>query len=147
MHGHGPHVFIDGGFFFGFGAPLYWDYGPSYFAPEDYLPPPPDVYPYYYPPPPPPSEEAAAPAEAAAPEEEGSPATYGLVQLRGVPDGTPVDLDGRFWLTAEQLDHRWLALPEGPHTIAIGSTDVPSAVRQFSVRSGTTLVVDFSSGD
>src|SRR5579875_2420067 len=102
---HGPHVFIDGGFFFGapyFYDPFFYDYYPypPYYG---YYPPPP-------PPPPPPPDQEEEPEQEPAPE---PPASYGLVQLRGVPDGAAVDLDGRFWLTAAQLDQRWLGLPEG----------------------------------
>jgi hypothetical protein len=150
-HGGGPHVFIDGGFFFG--APFYWGdpflYGPDYY----YYPyPPAYAYPYDYPPPPP----EGSTAEAAPPErEEGgsepqasgqaSRASYGLVQLRGVGDGASVDLDGRFWLTADHLDDRWLGLPEGTHTITVRVGDAPSETRQVDVRAGRTRVVDFGS--
>src|SRR5207245_1569273 len=120
--GHRPffhsrsHVFIDGGFFFDPFFPYFY----SYPYPYPYYAP----YPYPYPPPgdggwgePPPEAESEPRAENAPPSrEEAEPASYGLVQLRGVPDGAAVDLDGRFWLTAERLDERWLAVPYGKHT-------------------------------
>jgi hypothetical protein len=130
-HFHGPHVFIDGGFFFGppyFYAPFFYDYYPY----PPYFPPPPP------PPPPPPDQEE----QEDAPE---PPASYGLVQLRGVPDGAAVDLDGRFWLTAARLDERWLGLPEGTHTITVRRAGRDTVSRQVDVSAGSTQVVDFGS--
>ena len=152
-HGHGPHVFIDGGFFFG--APFYWDYDPFFYGGPYYYPyPPAYAYPYYYPPPPPAEEPQA---ESSPPEEEqgGSEpqasgpagrASYGLVQLRGIPEGASVDLDGRFWLTADQLDERWLALPVGTHAVTVRTSNAAPKTRRVDVRAGTTRVVAFSSG-
>ena len=149
-HGHGPHVFIDGGFFFG--APLGWGwpyfYGDPYYPyPPAYGYPPYGVAPYSYYPPPPPPEETEQQAESAPPEGGTSaptaPATYGLVRLRGVRDGASVDLDGRFWLTADRLDDRWLALPEGTHTIAVRDGDAPPVTREVSVSAGGNLTFDF----
>ena len=76
-----------------------------------------------------------------------SRASYGLVQLRSVPDGASVDLDGRFWLTAKQLDARWLGLPEGPHTITVRKRNTAPATRQVAVDAGTTRAIDFGPGD
>jgi hypothetical protein len=149
-HGHGPHVFIDGGFFFG--APLGWGwpyyYGDPYYPyPPAYVYPPYGVAPYSYYPPPPPPEGTEQEAESAPPEGGASaptaPATYGLVRLRGVRDGSSVDLDGRFWLTAERLDDRWLALPEGTHTITVRDGDAPPVTRQVTVNAGGNLNLDF----
>jgi hypothetical protein len=136
-HFHGPHVFIDGAFFFGapyFYDPFFYDYYPypPYYG---YYPPPP-------PPPPPPPDQEEEPEQEPAPE---PPASYGLVQLRGVPDGAAVDLDGRFWLTAAQLDQRWLGLPEGTHTITVRRAGRDTVSRQVDVSAGSTQVVDFGS--
>jgi hypothetical protein len=134
-HFHRPQVFIDGGFFFG--APYFYD--PFFF---DYYPYPP-YYGYYPPPPPPPPPPPDQEEEQeAAPE---PPASYGLVQLRGVPDGAAVDLDGRFWLTAAQLDQRWLGVPEGTHTITVRRAGGDTVSRQVDVSAGSTQVVDFGS--
>jgi len=148
-HGHGPHVFIDGGFFFG--APLGWGwpyfYGDPYYPyPPAYVYPPYGAAPYSYYPPPPPPEETEQEAEVAPPEGGASaptaPATYGLVRLRGVRDGASVDLDGRFWLTADRLKDRWLALPEGTHTITVRDGDAPPVTRQVAVSAGENLTLD-----
>lgn len=139
FHGHGPHVFIDGGFFFG--APFFWDYDPFFYGDPYYYYPYPPAYAYPYPPPPP--EEAEAAPEEPEASSEASPASYGLVSLRGVPDGASVDLDGRFWLTAEDLAARWLALPEGSHTITVRQGDAEPKTRRLEVRSGTTHILEF----
>ena len=109
FHPHaGGRVFIGGSVFF---DPFLYPYYPYY--PVSY------PYPVYGYPPPPPEEEASGPPpgpgeeQRSAMEDATRRANYGLVQLRGVPDGASVDLDGRFWLTADALDGRWLALPEG----------------------------------
>jgi len=153
-HGHGPHVFIDGGFFFG--SPYYWGYDPFFYGGPGYYPYPPAYaypYPYYYPPeepetepPPPPEEQEQGGASQPQAPGEGSRASYGLVQLRSVPDGASVDLDGRFWLTAKQLDARWLGLPEGPHTITVRKRNTAPATRQVAVDAGTTRAIDFGPG-
>src|SRR5436309_1325316 len=71
--------------------------------------------------------------------------TYGLVQLRGVPDGASVDLDGRFWLTAEGLDARWLALPEGRRTVTVRNRNAAPLERTVDVMPGKTVTVQFRS--
>ena len=140
----GTSVFV-GGFF---GVPFYdpFFYYP-YYAPYPY---PYAYYPYplfQYPPPP-----AAAAADPGAPSEPDGPrdepasgealaASYGLVQLRGVPDGAAIDLDGRFWLTAQQLDQRWLALPHGEHTLAVRVRGAEPLERHLTVAAGRTQVV------
>jgi len=131
--GH-PHSRFDGFFFF---DPFFFPY---------YVP-----YPAYgYPPPPedwgePPPEGEGTEAEASPPPEQQSAdagsASYGLVQLRGVPDGAAVDLDGRFWLEAQQLDERWLALPHGSHTLTIRVEGQQPVERRVDVVEGKTLVV------
>ena len=73
----------------------------------------------------------------------GVDASYGLVQLHGVPDGTAVDLDGKFWLKAEHLGARWLALPRGTHTVTVRKPGAPPAERQISMEPGKTRVVQF----
>jgi hypothetical protein len=133
---HGPHVFIDGGFFFGF--PLYGAYDPFYADPYyyPYPPYPPDDGPDYGPPPEPDDETTAE-----------EPATYGLVQIRDVPDGAALDLDGRFWLTASGLDDRWLALPAGRHTIAVRPKDGAAATFDVDVEPGGRQTIDFADRD
>jgi hypothetical protein len=64
--------------------------------------------------------------------------------LRGVPDGAAVDLDGRFWLTAEDLDQRWLALPRGSHTLTVRVSGTRPIERRIEVKSGATQVVRFT---
>lgn len=135
----------------GFGGAFFWD---PFFVPSYY-------YPYYFPyavyPPPedigwdaPPTGEPgdapeAAPDRAAtddrAADDAAQRATYGLVQLRGVPDGAAVDLDGRFWLTATQLDNRWLALPEGSHRVTIRVVDADPVEQRIDVAAGKTRVI------
>jgi len=142
FHGR-SHVFIDGGFFFDPFFPYYY----SYPYPYPYYAP----YPYPYPPPddegwgePPPEAESEPRAENAPPSrEEAEPASYGLVQLRGVPDGAAVDLDGRFWLTAERLDERWLAVPYGKHTLVVHARGSQPVEQRVEVKSGKTSVVRF----
>ena len=138
--GHHSHVFIDGGFFFDPFFPYYYPY--PYYAP----------YPVYpYPPPddegwgePPPEAEGEPRAENAPPSrEETAHASYGLVQLRGVPDGAAVDLDGRFWLTAERLDERWLAVPYGKHTLVVHARGSQPVEQRVEVKPGKTSVVRF----
>lgn len=140
--GSHSHVFFRGGFFFDpFFFPYYYPYSYPYYAP---YPPP-----YAYPPPddagqPPPEEEGAPLAESTPPPPADSErASYGLVQLRGVPDGAAVDLDGRFWLTADGLDQRWLALPDGEHTVAVRVRGSAAVERRVEVKPGKTNVVRF----
>jgi hypothetical protein len=126
----------------------YYPYGPypypyayPYAYPYPVYVPPPDDPGWGAPPadaPPPARAESRPPSPAAAP-----PASYGLVQLRGVPDGAAVDLDGRFWLTARALDGRWVALPDGEHTLAVRVEGAEPVVRRVDVRSGKTQVVRF----
>ena len=145
FHGHGPRVFFGGSVFF---DPFF--YGPYYYPYYPYYPYP---YPgYVYPPPPdytwsaPPPEEGEGQAEAPPPaesDEEASRATYGLIQLRGVPDGASVDLDGRFWLTAQHLDQRWLAVPRGEHTLTVRVRGSEPAERRIDVVEGKNQVIRF----
>jgi hypothetical protein len=145
---HGPHVFVDGGFFFG--DPFYGEYDPfydSYDYPYGYNPYPyPYPYPYYPYPPYYPGTEAGMepPATQATPPAPENNESYGLVQLRGVPDGAAIDLDGRFWLTASGVDERWLALPAGRHTLTVRSEDAAPVTRQVNIGAGRQRVVDFT---
>lgn len=161
--GHGWHGGWHGGhhhggdFVFGFGfAPWYWD--PFYF-PYAYSYP----YPYYagygYPPPP---EDAGPPPDMPPPDQQqpdqqqqqdawngqqdnGDPmdASYGLVKLRGVPDGASVELDGRYWLTAARLSERWLALPRGRHTLTIRPQQGAASEHTVDIKPGVNVVIDF----
>lgn len=147
---YGPRVYGGGVFVRPFWySPYYYPYA-AYPYPHPYTVP----YPYpVYPPPPPPaptagggaSEAPAAEAPRPAPRE-ARRATYGLVQLRGVPDGAAVDLDGRFWLTAEKLGERWLAVPEGSHTLVVRVADRKPVERRVAVDAGETHVVHFGEG-
>ena len=153
--GHHPffhsrsHVFIDGGFFFDPFFPYYYGYPYPYYAPYPYPYPPPDDEGWGEPPPeaesePPPEAESEPRAENTPPSrEEAEPASYGLVQLRGVPNGAAVDLDGRFWLTAERLDERWLAIPYGKHTLVVHARGSQPVEQRVEVKPGKTSVVRF----
>lgn len=70
-------------------------------------------------------------------------ASYGLVQLRGVTEGANVELDGRFWLVAEQLDQRWLALPHGEHRIVVRASGAEPVTRRVEIEAGRSHVVRF----
>jgi hypothetical protein len=145
FHGHG-HVFIGGGVFF---DPFFPDWYPDPYA---YPYPYPYAYAYPYPYPsyayPLPSEEGP---EASAPEkqqgekggsaEDADQGTYGLIQLRGVPDDASIDLDGRFWLAGNAIDSRWLALPSGTHTLAARVAGAKPVEQRIEVKPGTTQVV------
>jgi hypothetical protein len=65
------------------------------------------------------------------------------VQLRGVPDGADIDLDGRFWMQAQDLDQRWLALPQGTHTLVVRTKDAAPLERRVEVAAGRMQVVRF----
>ena len=156
FHSHGgSRFFFDGGFFFDPFFPYYYSpyyYDPYYDAPYPVYPPP-DIGAEGGPPPdvgaeggPPPEEEGEPRAENAPPsseETESERASYGLVQLQGVPDGAAVDLDGRFWLTAKGLDQRWLAMPDGEHTLAVRVRGSEPVERRVEVKPGKTSVVRF----
>lgn len=136
-HGSHSHVFIDGGVFFDPFFPYWYPYPYPYPYP---------AYSYPYPPPPEEEPEARAPEEQTEEgrgEEDAAQATYGLVQLRGVPDGASIDLDGRFWLTANALGDRWLALAGGRHTVAARVQGAKAVERRIDVKPGTTQVVRF----
>ncbi len=137
-HGSHDHFFFGGGVFIDpFFDPFWYPYWAYPYYPG---------YPVYYPPPP---EEGPAGEEsqtAEAPDDREAEArigSYGLVQLRGVPDGAAVDLDGRFWLTADGLDDHWLALPEGSHTVAVRVQGAQPIERRLDVRAGANTVVRF----
>ena len=138
FHSHPrSRVFIDGGFFF---DPFFFPYDYPYYLPYPVYPPP-DVEGWSEPPP---EAEGEARAESAPPSrEETERGSYGLVQLQGVPDGAAVDLDGRFWLTAENLDRRWLAVPYGEHTLAVRARGFDTVERRVEVKAGKTSVVRF----
>jgi hypothetical protein len=141
-HG-GPHIVIGTGFFW---SPYFYE---RYGYPYPYYPPPPPpyyYYPPYYPPPTPPAREPSASRERRTADDEAArTASYGLVQLRGVPDGASVDLDGRFWLRAEKLDQRWLALPAGAHTLVVRAEEGRPVERRVRIDAGETHVVRFES--
>lgn len=138
FHRHGPSVFL------GFG---YYPYAVPYYYPYPYV-----IYPPPSPPPPgggwggPPPEEQPPEGRPEEPSGDEERATYGLVQLHGVPDGADVDLDGRFWLRARDLDQRWLALPEGTHTLVVRVQEGAPLERRVDVAAGRMQVVRFDGG-
>ncbi len=159
FHGGGFHGGgFRGGFFFGpFGYP--YAYGYPYANPYAYPYPeyyPPEYYPSEYYPPTSPYSGSAPPPEspyagqgeqgpsAEATPEDARRADYGLVSLHGVPDGAAVDLDGRFWLTAEALEQRWLALPRGAHTLTVHVSGARPIERRIQVKAGATQVLRFA---
>ena len=75
------------------------------------------------------------------------PASYGLLKLEGVRDGASVDLDGRFWLTADDLDDRWMALPKGEHRIAVRVDEGTPMERTIRIVPGRTHVLKFDKRD
>jgi hypothetical protein len=143
--GHRHHHHGSDFFFFGSFGPYWgWPYGP-------YVYPYPYYYPYYaYPYPPVPyrvdddddDDYRDAPAERPPPADTET-ASYGLIRLDGVPDGASVELDGRFWLTANDLDERWLALPNGEHRIAVTVRDAQPIVRTIRIVPGKSHVLKF----
>ena len=132
-------------FSFGFGFPFFpvpfaFSYGYPYAYP----------YAYGYPPPDDSEWEAGAPASGGEdePDDDSTYAdarssSYGLVQLRGVPNGATVDLDGREWLHAEGLDQRWMALPDGEHVITVRVHDRTPQERRIVVKAGSSQTVRF----
>lgn len=148
-HGHGGW---HGGGFYGprarvfIGSSFYWDpFWPGY-------------YPYYYPypapyaypvsPPPPPRDRDYARDDDdrddyEPPQEDTERASYGLIQLRGIPDGADVDLDRRPWLRASALDNRWLAVPEGNHSITVRIGGDEPQTRDIEARAGAKHVLKF----
>ena len=152
-HGHGSDFFFFGGSFGpywypGWGWPYrpyypyysyyypYWGYPYSYYPPPDYPPVPYRVEDDDYRDVPEASARSAPPATEA-------PASYGLIRLDGVPDGAAVELDGRFWLTADDLDDRWMALPQGEHRIAVTVGDAEPLVRTIRIVPGRSHVLKF----
>lgn len=136
-HGRGPSVYFYGSF-----GPYWFPYPRAYYYPYY------SYYPYYpaYPYPPHWDDYAVAdegPSEREEPPPEADLASYGLVQLIGVPDGAAVELDGRFWLSARQLDDRWLALPEGEHQLSVTVGEERPIVRSVRVVPGKTHVLKF----
>jgi len=151
FHG-GPRVFVGGGFGFPFFWPSYsYGFGPAYAYPYPY-----GDYPYPYPGtylpgyPPPDAGTQSPPPDAGSPTPEYSDAqadaqdqgTYGLIQLRGVPDGASVYLDARFWFVAHSLGGRWLALPGGGHAITVRLTGYREVSANVEVVPGTNRVVE-----
>lgn len=117
--------------------------GGAYFYPPW---PPYPVYPYGYPYPPPPWEPGPPPERGPEPPDEELPdenarTSYGLVRIRGAPDGADIDLDGRFWLVANALGMRWLALPEGEHVIAVRAERRDPIERRVVITAGKTHIV------
>jgi hypothetical protein len=143
-HGFGPSVFFGGSFYY----PWYYPY-PYYSYPYGY---PYAPYAYAYPPPDDSEWEVGPPASGGEDDEDDDStyadarsASYGLVQLRGVPDGAAVDLDGREWLHAEGLDQRWMALPDGEHVITVRVDDRSPQERRIVVKAGSSQTVRFGS--
>ena len=147
-HGGGHHHRHHGSDFFFFGSfgPYWypgWSYGPYVYPYYAY-----SWYPYSYPYPPVPyrvdddDDDRDVPEESPPPADI-EPASYGLIRLDGVPDGAAVELDGRFWLTADDLNERWLALPQGEHRIAVTVRDAQPIARTIRIVPGRTHVLKF----
>jgi hypothetical protein len=140
---HGSDFFFFGGSFGPYWYPGWgWPYRPYYpYYAYSY---PYWGYPYpYYPPVPYRVEDddyRDAP-QASAPPADEAPASYGLIRLDGVPNGAAVELDGRFWLTADDLDDRWMALPQGEHRIAVTVGDAEPLVRTIRIVPGRRHVL------
>ena len=164
----GHRVFVGprfvGGFLFGAPFdpwPYYWGYpypyGPYPYG-YGYLPPYDEDVPDY----PPPSAQSLPPDRSAVPPtSDATPppaqgyvadqteaagddySSYGLIQLRGVPDAATVDLDGRRWLDGRNLAGRWLALPAGPHTIVVRADGYETSEQRIDVAAGRNQVVRF----
>src|SRR5262245_28517629 len=146
-HGFGSSVFIGGSFYY----PWYYPAYPYYSYPYSY----PYAYPYGYAYSPPDDSEWEAGPPASSGEEDqddasayadARSASYGLVQLRGVPDGATVDLDGREWLHADGLDQRWMALPDGEHVITVRVDNRAPQERRIVVKAGSSQTVRFGQG-
>jgi hypothetical protein len=151
-HGHHHH----GGssfFFYGSYGPWWYPgwgwYRPYYYPYYPYYYP---YYPYYpaytYPPSAPPWRPSADDDDyddtrAQAPPADVEPASYGLIRLQGVRDGASVELDGRFWLTARDLDDRWMALPKGEHRITVRVNGGEPMERTIHIVPGRTHVLRF----
>jgi hypothetical protein len=134
-HSRGPRVF-----FFGSFGPYWYPWYPAY------------AYPYYPAYPYPVYDEPYAAEDDVEEEAEPPPppaedpdrVSYGLVQLVGIADGADVELDGRFWLTARNLDSRWLALPRGEHEIEMLAREGQESVtRRVVIVAGKNHVVKF----
>lgn len=149
-HGHHGHHHGYGSRFSFYGSyGPYWYpgwgwYRPYFYSYYPYYP----YYPYYYPaytyPPPwarePDDEDTRSDLP---PSDEMDRASYGLLRLDGVRDGAAVELDGRFWLTAQDLDDRWLALPQGEHRIAVRVGEGELMERTVRIVPGRTHVLKF----
>jgi hypothetical protein len=136
-HFRGPRVFLYGGF----GPYWYpgWGYRPYFYPYYPYYP----AYPYPYPYAGVPYPVEDEPDDEPPPPEDADTVSYGLIRLAGVPDGAEVELDGRFWLTAHDLDDRWLALPEGEHRLVVTREGRESIVRTVRIVPGRTHVLTF----
>ena len=146
-HHGGSSAFFYGGYWpywypgWGWYRPYYYPYYPYYYS----------YYPYYpayaYPPSSPPWREPDDDEDdderADAPPAEVEPSSYGLIKLDGVRDGAAVELDGRFWLTARDLDDRWLALPAGEHRIAVRVGEGELMERTIRIVPGRSHVLKF----
>ncbi len=147
-HYHHHHHHGSGFFFYGSFGPYWypgWPYRPYLYPYYAYY------YPYYgypYPYPPVPYRVDDDDDERDVPEESPPPAdsetaSYGLIRLDSVPDGAAVELDGRFWLTADDLDDRWLALARGEHRISVTVGNAQPIVRTIRIVPGRTHVLRF----
>jgi hypothetical protein len=151
-HGHGHHG--HGHFHGSFWGPSvaiggYWDpFWPRYY-PYPYYYPYPAPYPYpVYPPPAETDDRYAREEERQRPrsgssEERTRPASYGLIQVRGVPDGAQIDLDDEFWLEARDLDNAWMAISEGRHSITVRVDGNEPVKREVEMRAGAKQIVKF----
>jgi hypothetical protein len=162
----GPRFVVGGGFLYG--SPFYpwpyWGYPYGFYGGYPYGPYP--FYGYGYPPYdeevpdyPPPAAQTPSPGQSVIPPTAGELpppdqpqvaeteaggddySSYGLIQLRGVPEAATVDLDGRRWLDGHNLGGRWLALPAGLHTITVSADGYESVEQRIDVAAGHNQVV------
>jgi hypothetical protein len=142
---HHHHFGGSGVFFYGSYGPYWypgWGYRPYFYPYYPYYP----YYPVYSYPPPwvrEPDDDEDDDERADAPPAEMEQASYGLVRLDGIRDGAAVELDGRFWLTAHDLDDRWLALPQGEHRIVVRVREGELIERTVRIVPGRTHVLKF----
>jgi len=151
-HDHHHHGGWGGAYFYGYGA-FGWPYWTAWDSPYflGYAYPGPVTYYDSYPPPGMDQEDTETddevPRARRPTPDEARRDSYGTVQLRGVPDGSRIELDGQYWLEALALDDRWLAIRQGEHTVTIRPPDRRASSRKIDVAPGQSVIVRFDDGD
>jgi hypothetical protein len=59
--------------------------------------------------------------------------------------GSPTARPSISTLTADRLDQRWMALPEGTHTLTVRAADAAPQTKRIEVTPGGSQTVDFAS--